>query len=342
MAAPYKFNRGPGRQGRPIAKGGHEARPYKKSQQIPGEKFMQPAKKIQPIQLRGKPFQKSELKDSLIDNLFWLAGTCLYAVAVMMFALPNEIAQSGMTGVSIVLNRLIHSPVGLTTLLLNAPLLLLAWRYVGRKFVLRTLWVTAMLSVVLDVFGTFVPAYEGDRLLAALYCGVISGIGLGLVLYRGATTGGMDIVVRLVRLKWPHITMGRILLVADALVIALSALVFRSLESALYAIISIYISTRLIDYILYGTGGGKMLLVVSERAEALAEAIRSGMRRGVTVLPVQGGYTKTQKHMLLCAVRSSEVVKLTKLIWAQEENPFIIVADVGEILGEGFKRPEEK
>ena len=291
------------------------------------------------IQLRGKPLKTRDITQFLIDNLFYLCGTSLYAVAVMMFAVPNQIAQSGMTGISVLLNHLLHTPVGITNFLLNIPLLLLAWRFLGHRFVLRTAWVTALLSIVLDVFGSFIPPYQGDRLLAALYCGVISGVGLGIVLYRGATTGGMDIIARLLRLKWPHMTMGQVLLIADALVVIIAARVFRSLESALYAVIVIYASSRLIDYILLGTGGGKLLLIVTQQAPLLTDVILQKMKRGATVLPVQGAYSKQEKHLLLCAVRNNELHKLTQLVWEYDSASFMIVTQAGEILGEGFRLP---
>lgn len=291
------------------------------------------------LRLRGAGFKGESIRSFLVDTLFYLAGTSLYALAVMMFAVPNQISQSGVTGISIIINHLFHSPVGITNLLLNLPLMLLAWWRIGWRFVAKTAWVTLLLSIILDTFGAFVPAYRGDRLLAALYCGVISGVGLGIVLYRGATTGGMDIVAKLVRKKWPHITLGRVILVADATVVIASALVFRSFESALYAVIVIYISTRLIDSILFSSGGGKLLLVVTQQAQEIAQAIMEQLSRGVTILPVQGGYTKNDKTMLLCAVRNNEVRKLTHLVWEYDNAPFIIVAEAGEILGEGFRIP---
>lgn len=286
-----------------------------------------------------KKYNKKQVGSFLLDNLLWFAGCALYALAVRMFAVPNNIAQSGLTGLSIILNHLLDTPVGLTNLVLNIPLVALAWVFIGRKFVFKTLWVTVVLSVMLDVFALFIPVYTGDRLLAALYCGVITGTGLGLVMLRGATTGGTDIVAKLFQKRWPHISVGRVILVGDVLIIVLSAVVFRSLESALYAVIVIYVSSRLIDYILYGTAMGKLLLVVTTKAEEIAAAIRQQMHRGVTILPVQDGYTQDEKKLLLCAVRPNEVAQLRRLIWEHEENPFIIIADAGEILGEGFKLP---
>ena len=277
---------------------------------------------------------------AVIDNLCWVVGSSLYSIAVIAFAIPNNIAQSGATGLAIIINHLTEIPIGIANLLVNVPLLILAGIFIGWKFVAKTMWVTVILSVLLDVWNIFLPVYTGDRILAALFCGVISGVGLAIVFMRGATTGGTDIVGRLIRKWWPHVSMGKIILAADAFIVVLSAIVFRSFESALYAIIVIFVNSRLIDYILYGTGSGKMLMVVTERAQEISALITSEMGRGVTILPVQGGYTGKEKNMLICAVRNSEVSRLTKLIWSVDENPFIIVSEAGEILGEGFKNPD--
>lgn len=282
----------------------------------------------------------SAVKDLLLDNLFWFAGCALYAAGVLIFAVPNGIAQSGITGLAIIFNHLLSTPVGLTYFLLNIPLILFAWLRLGWKFVAKTLWVTVILSVMLDAFAPFFPVYTGDKLLAALFCGAITGAGLALVFVRGATTGGTDILGKIIRKRWPHISMGRVILASDALIVAAAALVFKSVESALYAAIVIFVSSRVIDYVLYGTGNGKMLMVVTEHATEISKAVTTEMKRGVTILPVQGGYTGHHKSMIICAVRSSEVSKLNRIIKQHDENPFIIISEAGEIVGEGFKLTE--
>jgi len=282
----------------------------------------------------------SKVKEILLDNLFWFIGSALYAAGVLIFAVPNNIAQSGVTGIAIIINYLWHTPVGLTYFIINVPLILSAWLVLGWKFVAKTLWVTVVLSVMLDVFSPFLPEYTGDTLLASLFCGAITGAGLALVFMRGATTGGTDILGRLFRKRWPHISMGRVILVSDAVIVAAAALIFKSLESALYAAIVIFVSSRVIDYVLYGTGNGKMLMVVTDHATEISKAVTTDLKRGVTILPVQGGYTGHHKSMLICAVRSSEVSKLNKIIKQFDDNPFIIVSEAGEIIGEGFKLTE--
>ena len=146
---------------------------------------------------------------------------------------------------------------------------------------------------------------------------------------------------RLMRLKWPHISMGRVILAADLLVIVISGIVFKSIESVLYAIITVFVSSRAIDYILYGTGNGKMLMVFTEKADDIAKAITGQTPRGVSILPVKGGYTGKDKNMVICAVRSSEVSRINKIINSVDPNTFTIISEAGEILGEGFKSADE-
>jgi len=292
----------------------------------------EPVKKIK--------FTQSSVKELLLDNLLCFIGGALYTASILIFAVPNGIAQSGLTGVSIMLNSLLNTPVGLTYLLLNIPLLLAAWLFLGWKFVAKTLWVTVIVSVMFDVMTPFLPAYTGDKLLAALFCGALSGAGLALVFMRGATTGGVDILARLFRKKWPHISMGRVILVSDVIIVVAAAVVYKSAESALYAAIVIFVCSQVIDYVLYGTGNGKMLMVVTDHATEISKAVTTELKRGVTILPVQGGYTGHHKSMLICAVRSSEVSKLNRIIRQYDDNPFIIISEAGEIVGEGFKLSE--
>lgn len=291
---------------------------------------------------KNKKPSKRETVDFFIDNVCWIAGSILYAAAVTIFSVPNGIAQSGLTGLSIIVNHLIGTPVGATNFVLNIPLIILAWVFIGWKFVAKTLWVTTLVSAALDISSYLLAdyAFTDDTLLAALFSGILSGVGLGLIIFRGATSGGTDIIAKLMRKKWPHISMGRVILVADAVIVISAAIVYKSLTSALYAIVVIYVSTRLIDYIIYGSGHGKVLMCVTNRPKEISEAITSELKRGVTILPVQGGYTGESKSMLMCVVRPGEVSKLNKLIRSYDSNPFIIISEAGEVLGEGFKPPE--
>lgn len=281
--------------------------------------------------------KKSPVVNFLLDVLICGIGCCLFALSLIAFTVPNQIAPGGFTGISTILNYLFDLPIGLTIFILNIPIMIIAWKMLGIKFIIKSIVVTTALSIIIDVFATFVPAYEGDRLLASLFGGVISGGGLALIFIRGATSGGTDILAKLLRLKWPHISMGQVILISDLFVVILSGIVFRSFESALYAVIVIFSSSRVIDYVLYGTGHGKMLLVFTEHAKEISEAITIELHRGVSIVDIKGAYTGKQKSMLICAVRSNEVARITRIAKHFDEQPFILVSEVGEILGQGFK-----
>ncbi len=281
---------------------------------------------------------KQKAFELLRKNLVWILGCTLYSFGVNSFSIPNSIAQSGITGVAVIFNHLFDWPVGTVNLILNIPLLILMWIFLGKKLVASTLWVTVLLSTALDVTAIFAPAYTGDKILAALFCGLLQGAGLGLIMITGATSGGTDIVGRLVHKRWPHITVGTIVMIADALVVGSGMLVFRSVESGLYAIIMIFVSTKVIDALIYGTGNGKMLMIVTENAEEVSRAIVHSSPRGVSIVPAIGAYTGKDKNILICVARKHEISGILKTVRSIDSKTFIIVSEANEILGEGFNK----
>ncbi len=299
-------------------------------------------KKMEPREFGRLRKRGSAVREGVTDVLMWIIGCLLYAAAMNVFNVPNQIAPGGVSGIAMLLNHLFHTPIGLMVLAINVPIFLIAWKFLGWRFLLNSMIATVLLSVSIDVTAPFLPAYQGDRLLAALFGGVLSGAGMALIFIRGATTGGVDIISRLLRRKWPHLPMGRLIMFCDLVVVAAAWIVYGNMESALYAIIVIFVSGQVIDYIMYGTGNGKMLFVVTTHAKEIADAVTKEMHRGVSILPVRGGYTGEDKNMLICAVRSSEVARLSRIIRRIDQNPFIVVAEAGEILGEGFKTGEEQ
>lgn len=281
---------------------------------------------------------KAKAFELLKNNAIWIVGCLLYSFGVNSFAIPNSIAQSGITGVAVIFNHLFEWPVGTVNLVLNIPLLILMWLFLGKKLVARTLWVTVLLSTALDVTAIFAPPYEGDNILAALFCGLLQGAGLGLIMITGATSGGTDIVGRLVHKKWPHITVGTIVMLADAVVVASGMFVFKSIESGLYAIIMIFVSTKVIDALIYGTGNGKMLMIVTDKADEVSKAMVAASPRGVSIVPATGAYTGKGKNILICVARKHEISGILKIVKSIDDKTFIIVSEANEILGEGFNK----
>lgn len=280
---------------------------------------------------------KSKFQELLKNNGTWIIGCILYSIGVNSFSIPNSIAQSGITGLAVIVNHLTEFPVGTANLIMNIPLLILMWIFLGKKLVARTLWVTVILSTALDLTALIPFDYKGNTLLAAIFCGLLQGCGLGLIMITGATSGGTDIVGRLVHKKWPHITVGTVVMIADALVVAAGMFVFRSVESGLYAIVMIFVSTKVIDALIYGTGNGKMLMIVTEKSEEVSQAIVHSSPRGVSIIPAKGAYTGTDKNVLLCVARKHEISGILKTVNSVDDKTFIIVSEANEILGKGFK-----
>ena len=281
-------------------------------------------------------------KRTALDGLFYVLGSALYALSVNIFTAPNQIAPGGVTGIATLLNFVWGAPIGAMILLVNLPLLIAAWFRLGKAFTVRTLIVTILSSVVIDATAPFLPPFQGDKMLVALFGGVLAGAGLGLIYMRGATTGGTEVVARLLERKFRHIPIGRLILLVDALVVAASALVYRNVETALYAMVLIFVSTSLMDALVYGGDKGKMLLIMSRRERKIAAEVLERMERGVTILNATGAYTGGEQRVLLCAVRRSEMYQLRSIVTDIDPSAFMIVVSTHEVLGEGFKVPSEK
>nr|WP_319487976.1 YitT family protein [uncultured Caproiciproducens sp.] len=273
------------------------------------------------------------------DIVFFVAGSLIYAVSVNVFTAPNQIAPGGITGVSTMINYIAQWPIGMTGLLLNIPIFIWAVMEIGYKLVGKTIVATVFVSVAIDLVGRIVPSYTGEKMLAAIFGGIIEGIGLSLVFMRGGTTGGSDLVARLLGRRLRNLSMGKLMLGIDMTVVIASAFVYGSIESALYAVITIFVSTRLIDAILYGTdtGTGKLLFIMSIKNDEIAQDILTDMDRGVTVLKSRGAYSGREGEVLLCAVRRYEVVKVKDIVRSHDKDAFMIIGDAGEISGEGFR-----
>lgn len=287
---------------------------------------------------------KQKLQEALKDLIFFVVGSCIYAVSVNMFTAPNKIAPGGVTGISIMLNYLFQFPIGMLSLLLNIPIFIWAIMEIGYKLVGKTMVATVFVSVAIDLVGKIVPSYTGNQMLAALFGGMLEGVGLSLVFMRGGTTGGSDLVARLLGRRIPHFSMGKLMLGVDLTIVLVSAFVYDSIESALYAVIAIFVSTKLIDSILYGTdtGTGKLLFIMSVKNDEIAQDILTDMDRGVTVLKSRGAYSGREGEVLLCAVRRYEVVKVKEIVRSHDKDAFMIIGDAGEISGEGFRMVKQE
>ncbi len=273
----------------------------------------------------------------LIDAIFFLLGTFIYSVAVNMFLSPNGISPGGFTGVAAVINRLVGIPTGTMLFIFNIPVLIIGYKKMGGHFLVKTSCVTVLLSTVLDLTAALLPPVLTDGILASMFGGILLGLGMSLILLRGATTGGIDIVAKLINRKHRHLSVGKIILMADGVVIALNALVYKNTESALYSVIAMYAATRMMDILLYGSDKGKIIYIITEASDLICKEITEKVGRGVTRLSVVGGYTGKSLVMLMCTVRIHEASAVHDIIKECDKSAFVVVSDAGEIIGEGFK-----
>lgn len=279
---------------------------------------------------------KHTIKELLIDIVIFTVGSCAFSVGINCFLAKNNILNGGLTGIATILNYLFDIPIGSAIFIMNAPLLIIAYKKLGTAFVLRTFLVIIISSVIIDL-GAYLPVYKNDLLLASIFGGVLSGLSLGIIFMRNATTGGVDIIAKLIKHQYPHITLGKSIFLLDAAVIITGGIVYGNLESMLYATVGIFVSVQVLDYIIYGVSRGSMLIIVSEKSDELRQMLVTELDRGVTVLSAQGGYSGKGKSVLLCACYDNQTHKLIKTIKTTDENAFFIVTQSKQILGRGFK-----
>lgn len=285
-------------------------------------------------------------REVLLDIVFIAAGTAVYAAAVTTLTAPNNIAPGGVTGLCTMLNFMFGTPIGLMSFFINIPIILWAVVDIGYKLVARTMAAIVLSSLFIDLFTGFMPVYRGNPILVAVFSGLCEGLGLSLTFVRGATTGGTDMVARLLERRLPHLSMGKLMLALDGVIVALSAVVFGSIENAMYACISIFVCTSVIDAILYGTdvGTGKLFFVMSPKVRQMGRRVIEEMDRTVTYLDSRGGYSDEPGETMLCVVRRFEVHQIQQIIRDEDKDAFVIVGDAGQITGEGFRpmRPDDK
>ena len=276
-------------------------------------------------------------KGFLLDLVYSLLGSAVVALAVAVFTVPNDIAPGGVSGLATALAYISPISVGVWTLLLNVPLLLAAWRLLGLRPLVFTLLATVLLSVFIDLFGVLLPGYTNNVLLAAAAGGVLSGLGVGLLFLRGISTGGTDLAALLLKKPFPNVPNGIMLLVIDALVVAIAVVIFRDIEVALYSAITIYLASKVIDALAQGVDYAKVIYIITERGEEISRVLNERTDRGTTLLSAVGGYTGKSKHMVVTVTRRNVLAQTLRLIRETDPAAFTFVTDSTEVHGQGFK-----
>ena len=282
------------------------------------------------------------VKDAVLDYSIIAIGAVLYALSVVVFTSPNNIAPGGLTGIATMLNFMFSLPIGTIMFLMNIPLFIWGAIENGLSFLTKTIIGTAFVSVAIDVLTPFVPCYTGDTILAAIFGGILNGVGLGFIFYRGGSTGGTDIIALNIHKRMPYISTGNIILIADVITLVMVYFVYNSIESVLYAVVAIFVSIKVIDTISYGTsrGNGKLMFIITNKYSEISKEIMNDLERGVTLLDGEGAYSGEKKRIIMCAVRPQQVFRIQNSVKNIDPNAFIIVTTAGAIRGKGFARKD--
>lgn len=292
-----------------------------------------------------KKLSVQTVKNFITDYAIILLGCFIYAVSMALFSSPNNIAPGGVIGISILINHLLPMlPIGVLSMVLNIPLFIWGGFEIGWKYLYRSISATVISALIIDAFEfefmlKLIRPYTGNPLLVCVFGGILSGAGMALIFNRGGSTGGTDIVSRIMHKRKPHVSLGKFMLLCDAFVVAASAFVYGNIENAFYAIVFIFTGTKIIDIIVYGfaRNNGKLLFIVTAHYDQVTELIMRDIDRGVTLLNAQGGYNKDDKKVILCAVRPNQVHQTTVLVHSIDPSAFVIVTTAGTISGEGFE-----
>lgn len=260
----------------------------------------------------------------------------IYAAGVSLFLDPNNLAPGGVTGIAIILNRLILVKTGSLILILNIPLILLGiWKF-GCRFIISTSYAILVVSIATDVLSP-VGAMTNDRLLAAVVGGVLVAIGLGLIFQMGATTGGMDIIVKVLRLKYPHMRTSSLFMMTDVTITVCSGFVFGDLDVVLYALIAVFVMSKTMDMVLYGTDEAKLIYIISDKPAEIADRILNEIDLGVTYLRGEGAYSSQNKKVIMCVTKKQQAPRIEEVVKEEDPRAFMIVTSASEIYGEGYK-----
>lgn len=267
-------------------------------------------------------------------------GCVLYALGISVFLQPNLIAPGGFSGIAVILNHITQIKTGTIMLILNIPVAVIGYKKLGKEFMGKTIFCVILSSIFMNIFTIFID-FEVEPLIASIYGGILIGAGIGLCFSVDSSTGGTDIITRIIRNYKPHLSLGQIMILLDIIVIILGVFVFKDINVALYAIITIYISSKLIDSVIEGPDLAKLIYIISNYNEEISLQINEKLKRGSTILYGKGAYTKTTKQVLICAVKRQQIPKIKEIASAIDRECFVIVTDVREVLGYGFKTNKE-
>lgn len=280
---------------------------------------------------------KERWKGWLISFFMETLGGFLVAVALDSFAVNAGFPLTGFSGIALIFNRLWGMPIGATIILLNIPLAFLCYKLLGKGFFLRSIRCMIISSIFIDYIGPMLPAYDGDRLLAALCTGVTMGLGYGLIYMQNSSTGGADFVVMALKAVRPHLSLGRLAFITDVVIVLAGGFLFRDVDGIIYGMIVSFIFSVVIDKVMYGANAGKLTLIVTEYGKLVCDTIDATCKRGTTILKAAGGYKQEDKQVVMCACSDKQMYQVQQAVKAVDPASFMVVLESNEVHGEGFR-----
>lgn len=282
-------------------------------------------------------------KEIGMDILIDIVAGMVIAIGIYNFALYANFPVAGFSGMAIILYHLLGIPVGAGTIILNVPVAIFCYKFLGRTFFLKSVKSMVISSFLMDYVSPLLPVYEGDRLLAALCMGVLTGVGYALIFMRGSSTGGQDFISVAIRKVKPHMTLGVITFVLDMMTILLgSVIVFKDVDGFIYGLIVTYLMATVMDRIMYGIDEGKMTLIVTDKGKEVSGKIDEYLDRGSTIIKGTGSYTGEEKDIVMCASNNKEMYTIKRLARQVDPKSFTIIMESNEVVGEGFKEELEE
>lgn len=262
-------------------------------------------------------------------------GCLLAGFSLSCFLAPNDVIAGGVSGIATIINHFFNIPIGIMIILINVPIFIWGIIKFGKNLGIATLYATVALSVFTDLFA-YVGTLTDDLLLASVFGGLIAGVGYGMVFYSNATTGGVDIVANIIKLKYRHIPIGKIILVVDLVIILSAMYVYRNINIGLYSIISLWLTAYVLDMVLEGFNFAKLAFIISDEYENIAKLINNELDRGATYLEGSGTYTNNAKKVIMCTIKEKEIPMLKDIIKSIDADSFVLITDAKEVLGKGF------
>ncbi len=273
-----------------------------------------------------------------IDIAVDMIGGVLIALGTYNFAAAANFPMVGINGIALIFYHIFGTPIGLMAIFLNIPIAIGCFKILGRSFFLRSIRTIVITSVIMDYIAPLFPVYEGDRLLAAICTGILSGLGFALIYMRNSSTGGVDFVMLSVKAKKPHISMGKITFVLDFIVVLIGTIVVsRDMDSLIYGIIITYLISIVLDKVMYGIDAGKLTLIITDFPERVAEKIDTLVGRGATFVKAEGSFSHEKKDIVMCACNNKQMFAIRNAVKEIDRHAFVIIMESNEVLGEGFK-----